>query len=212
MVQNDDARLRRRIERGERAAFEEWLDRDGPRVRALCLRMGADAHEADDLTQEIWVAAFGAIGSFRGDAALSTWVYRLAINHCLKWREKAGRAVVLSGEDAETLDVRAPDEDDLPPRHLERLELRGQVRSALDALSDAHRAVVVLHELHYLTYAQCAQALQIPVGTVKSRLFHAFGKLRRELGPYVLSAEEGETGAPDPVARFPAPACEGDLS
>ena len=209
MVIKDDARLKRGLERGERAAFESWLDRDGPRVRALCLRMGASNHEADDLTQEIWIAAFQSVAAFRGESSLSTWIYRLAINHCLKWREKSGRSVPLAGEDAETLDVASPAENTLPPRELERGELRQYVRGALDSLSDGHRAVVVLHELHELTYAQCAEALQIPVGTVKSRLFNAFKSLRRELGPYVLSEELTEEA---PTARFNSKPCRGDAS
>ena len=209
MTHGNDARLLRRIQRGERAAFEEWLDRDGPRVRALCQRMGASPHEADDLTQDIWIAAFQSIASFRGDARLSTWIYRLAMNRCLKWREQSGRAVPLSGEDAETLDVPALDETTLAPRQLERAELREQVRGALDSLSDAHRAVVVLHELHELSYAECANALQIPIGTVKSRLFNAFKNLRRELETYVLS-EQAEVASPK--SHLKPQACGGELS
>lgn len=207
MTHGNDARLLRRIQRGERAAFEEWLDRDGPRVRSLCGRMGASNHEADDLTQDIWIAAFQGVASFRGESSLSTWITRLAINHCLKWREKEGRTILLAGEDAETLDVPALDETTLAPRQLERRELKQQVRGALDSLSDAHRAVVVLHELHEMTYAQCADALQIPVGTVKSRLFNAFKNLRRELEPYVLS-EQSEV-APSPTQLKPQ-ACGGE--
>ncbi len=171
--------------------------------------MGADAHEADDLTQEIWIAAFQSVAAFRGESSLSTWIYRLAINHCLKWREKSGRSVPLAGEDAETLDVASPNENSLPPRELERSELRQHVRQSLDGLSDAQRAVVVLHELHELTYAQCADALQIPVGTVKSRLFNAFQTLRRELGPYVLNEELQKEAPP---ARFETKPCRGDAS
>ena len=207
-MNGDDARLARRVGKGERAAFEEWLDRDGPRVRSLCLRMGASPHEADDLTQEIWIAAFQSLAGFRGDSLLSTWLFRLAINHCLKWREKMGRTIPLGDEDAESLDTPSPDVGALPPRQLERRELGEQVRGALDTLSDAHRAVVVLHELHGLTYSQCAQALQIPVGTVKSRLSNAFRNLRRELGPYVLNQEASD--APDQNAPFAPQPCRGD--
>lgn len=207
-MNGDDARLTRRVGRGERAAFEEWLDRDGPRVRSLCLRMGASPHEADDLTQEIWIAAFQSLAGFRGDSQLSTWLFRLAMNHCLKWREKMGRAIPLSDEDAESHDVPTQDATTLPPRQLERRELGEQVRGALDTLSDAHRAVVVLHELHGFSYAQCAQALQIPIGTVKSRLSNAFRNLRRELGPYVLNLDAGE--APDQNTHFNPRPCRGD--
>lgn len=205
-MNSDDKRLLRRLQLGEAQAFAELLDRDGARVRALVLRMGVSPSDADDLTQDIWIAVFRGVGSFRGDAQLSTWVYRVAINCCLKWREKLGRAPdgsqgrSQSQSDDELEDVASTELSALPPRELERRELGEQVRGAIELLSDAHRAVVVLHEMQGLTYAQCAEALQVPVGTVKSRLFNAFGRLRERLGPYVLNEDE----AP-PRLRAPSP-------
>ncbi len=215
-MRNDDARLLRRLQEGQAQAFAELLDREGGRVRALVLRMGVSPSDADDVTQEIWLAVFKGVGSFRGEAQLSTWVYRLAINCCLKWREKHGRAPAqIKGDELEQ--VASTEANTLPPRELERRELGEQVRAALEHLSDAHRAVVVLHEMHGLTYAQCAQALQVPVGTVKSRLFNAFGRLRTNLGPYVLSEDVGD--ASSKIQRSPktqptstqAPSCVGEL-
>ena len=207
-MNSHDRRLWGRLQLGEADAFAELLDRDGARVRALVLRMGVWPSDADDLTQEIWIAVFKGVRSFRGEAQLSTWIYRLAMNHCLKWREKHGRTVASSSED-ELEEVPSTELRALPPRELERRELSEQVRGAIEHLSDAHRAVVVLHEMHGLTYAQCAEALQVPVGTVKSRLSNAFARLRTRLGPYVLNEDD----APSPL-RAPQPKsqpCAGDL-
>jgi len=208
-MKNPDARLLRRLQGGEAAAFAELLDAQGARVRALALRMGVSPSEADDVTQEIWLAVWKALPSFRGEADLATWVYRLAINICLKHRARLGKT---SESDDELDDLVSQDQSALAPRVLERRELGEQVREALEGLSDAHRAVVVLHEMQGLTYAQCAHALQVPIGTVKSRLFHAFGRLRNSLGPYVLN-EEPTPIAPPPVKTktHQAQPCAGDL-
>jgi len=208
-MKNPDARLLRRLQSGEAAAFAELLDAQGARVRALALRMGISPTEADDVTQEIWLAVWKALPSFRGDADLATWVYRLAINICLKHRARTGKA---TGGDDELEDLVCQDQSALAPRVLERRELGEQVRKAIEGLSDAHRAVVVLHEMHGLTYVQCAHALQVPVGTVKSRLFHAFGRLRTRLGPYVLNEEPAQS-TPPPIRTKPQSAqpCAGDL-
>jgi len=210
MKRDSDARLLRRLQEGEAAAFAELLDSEGARVRSLALRMGVLPSEADDISQEIWLAVWKNLPSFRGDAALSTWVYRIAINCCLKWRAKSRGTPNDFGED-ELDALVATDESGQAPRVLERRELGEQVRGALETLSDAHRAVVVLHEMQGLTYAQCADALQVPVGTVKSRLFNAFGRLKTTLGPYVLNEEPPENAAPT-RRKTPKPAqpCAGD--
>lgn len=200
-MKSDEARLLRRLQNGEAEAFAVLLDREGARVRALALRMGVSLADADDVTQEIWLAVFQGVSSFRADAQISTWVYRVAINCCLKWRQKH-RPEQCEDDELELLP--ATDERTLAPRELERRELGEQVRAAIEGLSDAHRAVVVLHEMHGLTYAQCAQALQVPVGTVKSRLFNAFGRLRTSLGPY-MGDEAEDPSAPRPAAQLPPP-------
>ena len=208
-MKNPDARLLRRLQGGEAAAFAELLDAQGARVRALALRMGISSGEADDVTQEIWLGVWQGVASFRGEADLATWVYRLAINICLKHRARQGKT---RESDDELDDLVCQDQSALAPRVLERRELGEQVREAIEGLSDAHRAVVVLHEMHGLTYAQCAHALQVPIGTVKSRLFHAFGRLRTRLGPYVTNEEPAQSASPPRKAKpQSAQPCAGDL-
>jgi RNA polymerase sigma-70 factor (ECF subfamily) len=194
-----DATLKERLQKGERKAFEELLDAYGPRVQKLAQRYAATPADAEDLVQEIFVDLFRCAGSFRGEADLGTWVYRVALNHCLRWKEKQSR----EGENrdfeksSDELEVPSQDKSSDPARRQGQRELSGQVHDALRDLSDLHRDVVVLHELHGLTYTQCAAILEVPVGTVKSRLSNAFSHLRRTLGPYVLQSEaNGEATTP----------------
>ncbi len=183
----DDLRLARRIQGGDPRAFEEFLDSYGARVQFLVRRTVTDRSDAEDLTQEIFVHLYRNIGSYRGEAALATWVYRVALNQCAKYANKTRpQNVPLDEQDIEaSTDWRSD-----PEQAAVKRELSDQVQDALNLLSPQHKEVVVLHELYGLTYQECAQTLEVPVGTVKSRLFNAIRRLRDSLSGYVL----GETG------------------
>ena len=183
-------RLAERMIRGERRAFEEFVDQYGARLRRLARSYARTEADADDLTQEILIEIARGIAGFRGSSSLATWVYRVALNRCLKHRERRK-------PDTEPLDLlteAGPDENG-PVRCAERGELKGRIEAALTLLSEDHREVVLLHELHGLTYTECAEALGIPVGTVKSRLSNAFRRLRLSLSGYVLGEDSDLAGA-----------------
>jgi RNA polymerase sigma-70 factor, ECF subfamily len=184
-MERDEKRLIERLQRGESGAYAELVDQYGGRVLALARRYARTEADAEDVTQEVFVALVKSIGKFRGDAALGTYVYRVALNHCLKHKERR------PPESAPLDDLPVADAAPRPEERAEQAELKERVRGALRGLSESHRDVVILHELHGLTYAECADALGVPVGTVKSRLFHAFAKLRTLLGSYVRGEEEG---------------------
>ncbi len=157
------------------------MDLYGARVHRLVGRYVANRSDAEDLTQEIFCDLYRCIGSFRGDSALSTWIYRLAVNHCLKYRQRRKPDSVNYEESV----IQASDWQVDPAKSALKADLANHVHSALDNLSPVHYDVVVLCELHGLTYQECAQALNIPVGTVKSRLFNAIRSLRVSLKSYV---------------------------
>ncbi len=184
---HDDRRLVRRIQQGDRHAFEEFVDSFGARVHGLVRRNVDNTSDAEDVTQEIFIDLYRSIGSFRGEAALGTWVYRVAMNHCLKYRQRKRPGCVPYDE---ALGAEEDWRSD-PVRSAARNELSDQVRVAIDGLSPLHRDVVILHELHGLTYLECATVLEVPVGTVKSRLSNAFRRLRESLGGYVLCNNSG---------------------
>lgn len=188
------------MQQNDRRAFAEFVDRFGGQVHRLVRRYVESAADAEDVTQEIFLDLYRGIGGFRGEAALSTWVYRIAVNHCLKHR---GRNRLDTVPFDETLAEGCDDSRSGDPLHqATRQELGEQVQSALGALSPLHRDVVILHEMHGLTYGECAAILDVPVGTVKSRLSNAFRRLRDCLGGYVLGDEAAAT------ARFPETATE----
>lgn len=191
-----DRQLAQRIARGERAAFEEFLDRYGERVHRLVRRSVPHSADAEDVIQEIFLDLYRGMANFRGESSLATWVYRVALNHCLRYGEKQHSAQ--SRQTNEEHDEPADQSAD-PAKHTARRELQGTVHRAVDALSPAHREVIVLHELHGLTYGECAAVLNVPVGTVKSRLSNAFQRLRQSLGDYVLG--ESETITPDALGE-----------
>ncbi|HLV81914.1 MAG TPA: sigma-70 family RNA polymerase sigma factor, partial [Chthonomonadaceae bacterium] len=180
----DDKRLVKRIQQGDRGAFEEFVDTYGARVQRLVRRYVENASDGEDVMQEIFCDLYRSLGGFRGDSALSTWVYRVAVNHCLKYRQRTRPECVPYAED--TVAAESEDWHVDPIRAAVKGELRDQVQSALTRLSPWHYDVVVLCELHGLTYQECAKVLDIPVGTVKSRLSNAFRRLRDSLGDYIL--------------------------
>jgi len=182
-----ELKLARRVAEGDRKAVEEFVDLYGGRVQALARRY-ADGADVDDLTQEIFIDIFRAIAKFEGRSQLSTWVYRVAVNHCLRFREKAAPPSVPYDDALEHAEA----SDGNPVHCAARGELRDHVHAALGILTAEHRDVVILHELHGLTYTECAEALGVPVGTVKSRLSNAFRRLRTSLGAYV-GGEESPT-------------------
>lgn len=195
------------MRQGDARAFAEFLDCYGGQVHRLARRFTRSEADAEDLTQEIFVDLCRSVLSFRGEAALSTYVYRVAMNHCLKHRsrqrpESLPLDEALLPHDAAVSGRDSPAAAD-PARHVARQEMKSRIDAALADLSPEHRDVVVLHELHGLTYAECAQVFGVPVGTVKSRLSNAFRRLRDRLGGYVLGTE-GESVSAVPAAAAAA--------
>jgi RNA polymerase sigma-70 factor, ECF subfamily len=184
----EEKRLITRLKQGDRRAFEEFVDQYGPQIHRLVRRYVSSA-DADDITQEIFVDVWRSIGGFRGDAALSTWLYRLATNRCLRYCKREKPATLPLEEERD-----AAHDDDAPFRHAVQSETADKVHCAVERLPDGQRDVVILCELHGLTYQECASVLDIPVGTVKSRLSNACRKLRESLRGYVN---------PDGIATLP---------
>ncbi len=178
-----DRQLADQIQAQTPGAWAAFVDRCGPRLHRLARRYASCEADAEDLTQEIFVALYQSLPSYKGRASLATWAYRIALNHCLKHAAKS-RPVTVPYDDAR--EMPAPITHG-PAAQSARRELSGEIDTALAGLSPSHRDAVVLHELHALTYAECAAVLGVPVGTVKSRLSTAFRRLRESLGAYVYS-------------------------
>ncbi len=179
---DSDRRLIAQIQAGERDAFERLLDAYETRVYRLALRYTGTPSDAEDVTQEIFLGVYKSLGKFRGDSSLATWIYRVALNHCLEFRRKHRLDSVSYDEE---LRLATMDWRDDPAQSADKGELSARIEAALQCLSAQHREVILLHELQGLTYQEAAKVLNVPVGTVKSRLSNAFRKLRDLLGSYV---------------------------
>ncbi len=184
---SEDWKLVEEARSGTRAGFERLMDRFERRVYNLSLRMLDEPGEAEDAAQEVFIQIHRSLPRFRGESRLDTWIHRITVNVCLQRRrrtEPRTRPI----EEAE-LCLAAGDD---PSRSVEQAELRDRVRDALHVLPEGQREVVILHGIQGLTYVEVAEVLAIPVGTVKSRLSTAFGRLRGVLAGYVHDG--GEAG------------------
>jgi len=179
-----------RLRRGEAAAYERLVAEQSGDVYALLFRLTNDPEEARDLTQETFLRAFQSINRFRGDSTLKTWIYRIAINQARNrwrwWRRRRRDATVsldATDDQRETpLAATLPNAHSLNPEQetLAR-EREGQLRDALLGLRQSYREAVVLRDVEGFSYEEIAAALQISIGTVKSRISRGRLELRKKL-------------------------------
>lgn len=174
----DAAGLLRRLKAGEALAFEEMVRAYQHRVFAVALRMLGNAGEAEEIAQEVFLRAHRALAEFRGDAKLSTWLYTIASRLCLNRLDSAERSATVSGEERLT---RLRHEARGPDAILEQTELETALQRAIAELPDERRIVVVLRDLEGLSYEEISAALELPTGTVRSRLHRARLDLKDKL-------------------------------
>jgi RNA polymerase sigma-70 factor (ECF subfamily) len=181
---------------GDLAAFEQLVSRYQNKLVGFAARMLGDHDEAEDVAQEAFVKAYRALDSFRGQAQFSTWLYRIATNLCIdRARAKKRRPQQAYSLD-EPLDKdedkggrEVPDSTFEPSKSVEREELRQTVRATMAEMPEKMRQVLIMCDMQGMPYEQIAQVLNCPIGTVKSRLFHARADLARRLRPYMAGAK-----------------------
>ncbi len=174
----DSAELVSRLRAGDRQAFEELVRTQQHRVYGLAVRMLGDAAEAQDVAQEAFLRAHRGLAEFRGDARLSTWLYAIVSRLCLNRLAGSERRLARQGE--ETL-ARLADASPGPDQALERGELEEALHRAIGELPEERRIVVVLRDVEGLAYEEIAEVLELPVGTVRSRLHRARLDLKEKL-------------------------------
>jgi RNA polymerase sigma-70 factor, ECF subfamily len=185
----DDAVLVRQCQKGDLTAFEPLVVKYQDRIYNLCWRLCGDRLAAEDLTQEAFLKAFESLGQFRGKSGFFTWLYRIATNLALSYRRTERRQMNV-GTACEWTDIpngvarlRGGSDPDQPDEVCERTEVRKLVWQAIQELDDEHRAVVTLRDMEGLDYAEMAEVLGVPAGTVKSRLHRARMVIRERLMP-----------------------------
>jgi RNA polymerase sigma-70 factor, ECF subfamily len=173
-----DERLVEEFRRGRRAAFDELVARHESRVYAVALRMTGHREDALDVTQDVFISMLRALPRFRAEARVSTWIHRVTVNAALDHLRRRARRPVEELRDIHDrpIDDRGPDDAAIAG------DRAHEVRAAIMALAPEQRAVIVLHDLEDLDYREVAAALEIPLGTVKSRIHRARLELARHLG------------------------------
>jgi len=174
----DDASLVQRLRRGDPRAFEDLVIAHQHRVFGVALRMLGNRAEAEDLAQEVFLRVHRAIGEFRGEAKLSTWLYAIASRLCLNRLTSGEQRIARHGDEALS---RVASAAQGPAEEAERSELETALHRAIGELGEDRRIVVVLRDLEGLSYEEIAEALELELGTVRSRLHRARMDLREKL-------------------------------
>ncbi len=167
-------------------AFETLVETHRAKVYGLCYRYSGNPADAEDLSQETFLRAYRGLEAFRGDASLSTWIYRIAVNVCLSW-----------------ISAKKPPAQELPadlvdrgPSALERLHRRqtaDTVRNAVATLPDRQRMTLVLRIYQELSHKEIGDIMGCPVGTAKANFFFALKNLKKRIGASSPELQEGRS-------------------
>jgi len=182
-----DLQLVQRVQRGDRRAFDLLVVKYQHKVLKLVGRLISNPAEAEDVAQEAFIKAYRALKSFRGDSAFYTWLYRIAINTAKNALVSQGRRPVdfnLDLQDPTQHEMQARLRDsDTPEGMLLTDEIRLTVQLAMQELPEDLRTAITLRELEGLSYEEIAEAMDCPVGTVRSRIFRAREAIDKRLQP-----------------------------
>jgi RNA polymerase sigma-70 factor (ECF subfamily) len=191
---------------GDDTAFAELFRRFRDKVYRICFRFTRDHDEAMDVLQTTFIKVHRSLSSYREESSFATWISRVATNACIdhvRARRREGQVELDESVDTEAAaggEALSPVRALAPSGAALNRELGTAIQEALDKLSDTHRMVFTLHCVEGMSYQAVADTLQISIGTVMSRLFHARRYLRRSLAPYLgearvrtlLRGQEGE--------------------
>ena len=193
-----DQELVERVQAGDKRAFDLLVLKYQRKVQRLVSRFVRDSGEVDDVVQEAFIKAYRALPTFRGDAAFYTWIYRIAINCAKNYLASPARRIVPQSDlisedddDAESFerndglhDVATPDAE------YASKQIAEAVNRAMAALPDDLRTAVTLREIEGLSYEEIAEAMDCPIGTVRSRIFRAREAIATELRPLLDTRED----------------------
>jgi len=172
-----DQLLVERVQRGDKKAFDVLVLKYQQRIISLVSRFVRDPSEAMDVTQEAFIKAYRALPKFRGDSAFYTWLYRIASNTAKNYLATQARRPPnddVEADTAEQLDVGSRLKEYATPEHLMlEEEMINTIREAVEDLPEELRTAITLRELEGLSYEEIAQAMDCPIGTVRSRIFRA---------------------------------------
>jgi RNA polymerase sigma-70 factor, ECF subfamily len=176
-----------RVQQGDKSAFDFLVIKYQHKIIQLVNRYVKDPSEAQDVAQEAFIKAYRALGNFRGDSAFYTWLYRIAINTAKNYlvsRSRRSSDYQVDIQDAEALE-NAPQLQGMetPERLLLNQEIVDTIKTAIDKLPEEMRVAIMLREFEGMSYEEIAEAMDCPVGTVRSRIFRAREAIDNKLNP-----------------------------
>lgn len=182
-----DRELVKRVQNGDKSAFDVLVLKYQHKLLKLIGRYIRDPHEGLDVAQEAFLKAYRALPNFRGDSAFYTWLYRIAINTAKNYLVAESRRPPMIGvdtADAEQMNGESElKEYATPERLLSREEIQNTVATVIDDLPQDLKMAITLRELEGLSYEDIADAMECPIGTVRSRIFRAREAINKELEP-----------------------------
>ena len=191
MMRTGDGQIISQCLNGDPAIFGVLVDKYKESIYGIALSKLGNFHDAQDITQETFIKAYRALANFRGESAFYTWLYRIAINTAKNYLVSQSRRPPDTDIDAEDAVQFEGDsklrETDLPEQLVHRDELERVIYEAIDALPDDLRTAITLRELEGLSYEEIAQAMDCPIGTVRSRIFRAREAIEAKLKPLLES-------------------------
>lgn len=196
----DDLTLVKRVRSGDQRAFKLLVERYQRKVYAVALGMLKDKEEAMDVSQDAFVKVYKYLDHFKGDSSFYTWLYRITANICIDRIRKRGGSEHVEFDESVATDVSEARIGALgsrlgtnPQKSALRRELAEKIQEALAQVPEKHRAILLLREIEGMSYEDLARTLEIPKGTVMSRLFHARTKVQKILSEY-LELDESKSG------------------
>lgn len=197
----DDLTLVQRVRSGDQRAFKLLVERYQRKIYGVAVGMLKDREEALDVSQEAFVKVYRYLEHFKGDSSFYTWLYRIAVNICIDiLRRRGGAREQVELDEGQLMDTAEANIGALgtrlgtnPQKSALRKELAEKIQQALEQIPEKHRAILLLREIEGMSYEDLARTLEVPKGTVMSRLFHARAKMQKILSEY-LELEESKSG------------------
>lgn len=179
----DEKKLVELCKKGDRNAFNELVLKYQSQVMNMTCGMLSVREDAEDAAQEVFLKVYKNISAFNENSALSTWIYRITVNTCHDILRKriSRKTVSIYSDNEDEPDMVIPDTSQTPEEAVQTAEIHRQLRTAISKLKEEYRLVITLFDLEGMSYDEISKIINVPVGTVKSRLSRARGQLRKNL-------------------------------
>jgi len=184
LMVDEEQKLLQRVRNDETAALQEFVERYKKQLYFLALDLTGNHHDAEDLSQDVFLKALNSIRKFRGDSKVSSWLHRITVNTYLDERRKKSFRIMKMNEPIDQDHSELAVADSSPQKDLERKRLQQEIDQALGSLSPQQKSVFVLRHYKDMKLREIADVLQLSEGTVKSVLFRAIRKLQEALSEY----------------------------